>query len=53
MEPELEVMLPQAKEGQEWPTGHHKLGERHGTDSLSEGTNAANNLISGFQAPER
>lgn len=52
MEAEIEAMHQQAKERQGSPAGHHRLGERHGTDSLSERTNPADMLISGFKPPE-
>ena len=45
------VMFLEAKKYQRWPTNYQKLGERPGTDSLSqpsEGTNPANTLISDF-----
>lgn len=51
-EAEIEAMHQQAKEGQGSPAGHHRLGERHGTDSLSGRTNPANTLISGFKPSE-
>ena len=52
---EAGVTLSQAKEHQRLGIIHQKLGEGHGTDSLSqpsEGTNPADTLISDFLSPE-
>ena len=52
METEIRVMHLQVKECQKLPGNSQKLGERHGTDSLSEGTNPANTLTLDFYPPE-
>lgn len=44
MKAEISVMLLQAKELQILPANHQELGERHGTDSLSQ-------LSGGFNLP--
>ena len=55
MKAEIRVMHLQAREHQELPANHQKLGKSPGTDPSSqpsEGTNPADTLIADFQPPE-
>lgn len=50
MKADARQMYPQAKKCQRQPANHQKLGERYGTDALTDlrGTNHADILISDF-----